>query len=197
MRGTVAVKRAYLGLVLILLVLAAVWPLRRYLGQKEPAPVQVARVQAQPIQLRFNRGQPHPLSLTLSPSQKSVKAGEEFTVSVMADAETGVLAIDLYLAYDPDTLTLTRVSPGDFFINPMTFARSTNPKVGKIFYALGSLTQSKPQGSVLDLTFQAKSSGKAGRVEAFVALEDKTLASARGAKKAEVAPFRAGKYEIE
>lgn len=126
------------------------------------------------------------LVLSLNPQEKQLKNNEEFTVYVEANSGTRVLGIDLYLAYDPKSFKLVNVSPGDFFVEPMTFSKSIDTKLGKIFYGLGSVKNSKTDGAILKLTFKAIQNGANSQDQKFLVIDSKTLASVNGATKADI-----------
>lgn len=121
------------------------------------------------------------LTLSLDSNKKVVTQGEKVIVMLAASSERPILAIDLYLAYDPLLLEFNDMRPGGYFAAPMTFARKVDLANGKLFLALGALKQPNTHGTLLTYTFTAKSPGLA-----TVSLVPNTLASMKGALKANI-----------
>lgn len=134
------------------------------------------------------------LTLTIEPSvQKEIpREGYTFTVSVVGKTEEELLATDLSIAYDAESLSVQDITPGDFFQDPMTFSNTIDRSSGKIFYALGSLRPSRMRGTLLTITFTAEKKTD----NAVVSLEDKTIAATKQAKKATVVIEGQGNYVI-
>lgn len=120
--------------------------------------------------------------LSISKEQSATNSSN-LIVKVSANSEKEILAIDIYLDYDQDTLSLVKVEPGNIFKDPLTFAKKNTP--GKIFYALGSLTPSKLSGDLLKISFKIKDPKKLN-ISHLITINSSTLASVKGAIEAQI-----------
>lgn len=130
--------------------------------------------------------------LTLDPKEKTEYQGESFTVNVLAESEKELLAVDLFISYDPQVLDLEGIKPGGFYPSPMEFSKDINERQGKVFYAVGSLSPTKGEGILVSLIFKGKAGGKQG----FVSIDEETLAPIKGEEEINIKLPEAGKYTI-
>lgn len=123
------------------------------------------------------------VTLSAQPQMRNFKSGEEVNVAVLANSPDGVLAIDLDLKFDPAVLSVKKITPGNFFIEPMVFYEKTDSKKGTALYSLGSLKPSNTQGTLINVTFMVK---KATVTNQLISFGPKTLASVKGAREAQI-----------
>lgn len=165
-------KKEWKKLILIVLVIVAVLA---YLSQKGPL------YQSSSITKTAEVPKPQ-VTLSVQPQVSNLKSGEEVSVAVLAHSPEGVLAIDLDLNFDPQTLSIKKITPGDFFTEPMVFYEKTDTKKGTILYSLGSLKPSNNQGIIANITFRVKSATGGP----LISFGSRTLASVKGAREAQI-----------
>lgn len=177
-------------LVLLLLVVMALIPLSFLFFQKDQVfntpyseiPVPTQSTQAQ-------KG----LVLKIQPSGKTVSKGDTLSVTVESKSNLPILAIDTYFSYDAKNMSLQNITAGDLFEEPMIFSKKINQDEGTIFFAFGSPKPSALQGTLVTLVFKAANPTQS----AFVRLSPQTLASLKGAIKADITISTAeGIYKI-
>ncbi len=132
------------------------------------------------------------VSLAIDPQEKTLYQGGDFTADIMLESEEELLAVDLFLSYDPQILSLEKITPGKFFPSPQEFSKEIKEEEGKIFYALGSLSPTSGKGILVSLTFQGKMSGDQGTV----GLTEETLVSTKGGEEVNIELSREGRYSI-
>jgi len=130
--------------------------------------------------------------LILDPKEKTEYQGRVFTVNVLAESEEELLAVDLFISYDPQVLELEGIKPGGFYPSPMELSKDIDEKQGKVFYAIGSLSPTSGKGILVSLVFKGKTGGKQG----FVSIDKETLALVKGEKEINIKLPEAGKYTI-
>lgn len=94
------------------------------------------------------------------PLQKTVRVGESFLVEVEVNGQEELIGADLFLRYNPQTLALLKITPGDFFSSPVELSKKIDHREGKIFYAIGSFSTAKGEGKILVLEFKAEKPGE-------------------------------------
>ena len=118
-------------------------------------------------------------SITLNADNTVVSVGDTFTVSAVLDtSENQVVASELYFTFDPDVLEAVDAVAGDFFPNPEVVGPSINNETGRVDFVLFVLPGTDPQsgtGSLVDLTFRAKSLGNS-----IIALSPDSIVGATG-----------------
>ncbi|MFH0863555.1 MAG: cohesin domain-containing protein [Candidatus Gottesmanbacteria bacterium] len=121
--------------------------------------------------------------LSINPLVIKTTKDQTVKVDIMLESTGTALACDLDINYDPNVLTLEKITPGTFFNQPMEFSKSINEAQGKIFYALGSvLPSSGPKKDiVVSLEFKGKSTS-----QAQLRLGDKTLVSMKDVDKVNI-----------
>lgn len=78
-------------------------------------------------------------TLSLSLATPSASAGANATAAnVNIDTQSNeVSSVQFEISYDPTVLTNVKVTPGDFFTNPLTLLNQVDTKNGKINFAVG------------------------------------------------------------
>lgn len=132
------------------------------------------------------------LVLSFDPKEKTVYQGEVFMVNILAESEEKLLAVDLFIAFDPQALELENIKPGGFFASAKEFSQKIDPVEGEVFYALGSLEPAEGEGILASLTFKAKTESRQGSIW----IGEKTLISAKEDQKVDIQLPDAGKYPI-
>lgn len=130
--------------------------------------------------------------LILDPKEKTEYQGKTFTVNVLAESEEEMLAVDLFISYDPQVLELEGIKPGSFYSSPMEFSKDIDETQGKVFYAIGSLSPTSGKGILVSLIFKGKVGGKQG----FVSIDEETLAPVKGEEEINIKLPEAGRYTI-
>lgn len=100
-------------------------------------------------------------SLSLTPSQSTIKAGETISLTISMDtAENKATGADLTITYDPKKLVLTEFKPGTFLPIPLSQPKIDNNQ-GLATAVFGAQPASVPKGkgSLGTLVFQAKETG--------------------------------------
>lgn len=124
------------------------------------------------------------VNLSFSTLRKVFNIGEEIIVEISANAQgSPLLAIDLYLRFDPLYLEFVDIAPGSIFAEPMEFSKHIDEQNGAIFYALGSPTLSQDQGALAKVTFKAL---KTINQTDLSFIKEKTIASVKGGEKGDV-----------
>ncbi len=121
-------------------------------------------------------------TLTFSPTPLTI-ASPSGSIDVAIDTgANNVTAVQLELSYDPSTLTNIKITPGDFFENPVIFPITKIDKTkGTISYALAippAGTARKGQGRIVTISFSTLM--KAGQ-QTQIGFLPKTLVTASGA----------------
>lgn len=131
------------------------------------------------------------LLIALDPPKKEVFLGDSFALSVVGQTTGELMAIDLFLSYNPEVLKLEEIKPGDFFASPLEFSKDLKTP-GKIFYASGSLSPTKGKGTIATLVFKGKKVG-----ESELHLEKNTIAALKGKEKIEIQLPSAARYIVK
>lgn len=121
------------------------------------------------------------ISLSLSSEKPSVSQGQQVSVSLVAEGDQPILAIDTYLHYDQNYLKFVDAKPGGYFPQPLIFSKKNDPQSGILFYALGALQQPNTKGALMNYTFTAIKPGSTA-----VTISPRTLASVKGGVKATI-----------
>lgn len=88
-------------------------------------------------------------SLSAISSKEAVVEGESFTIAIHINTgENTVTGAQLELYYDPAVLTVTEVTPGDFFAKPIIYANKNDTTKGDIVFAVGSFDGKQGTGKV-------------------------------------------------
>jgi hypothetical protein len=120
-------------------------------------------------------------TLSLVSTKPSSIVGETFTVMANIDtAENALVAVDLYINFDPSILAAVDASPGDFFVNPKTIGPNIDNSLGEVYYTLfigTGLTPQQGTGTLARFTFEAKSAGNS-----TLSFSQNTVAGATGEK---------------
>lgn len=164
-------KKKWVKLILVILVFGIILA---YLSQRSVDDQSTTRTTA--------TSQPQ-VTLSVQPQRGNLKAGEEVNVAVLANSPNGVLAIDLDLSFNPKILSIKKITPGNFFTEPMVFYQKTDLKKGTILYSLGSLKPSNNQETLINITFMVKKDGVTNQLVSF---GPKTLAAVKGAREAQI-----------
>lgn len=96
-------------------------------------------------------------SLAAFASKPEVATGETFSITIaMSTRDNLVTGVQLELSYDPSVITVTAVSPGNFFAKPVEYANKIDPKKGEVTYAIGSFDGKKGSGTVAKIEATAR-----------------------------------------
>lgn len=164
-------------LILLILIAALALSILIFTSKKDRAPQQTKSETQQFYQTTTPKTR---LSLNQEGSSKS-----QTTFLVSAKSEKEILAIDLYLRFNPQKLQFIDIKPSDIFTSPMVFKKSIDSKKGELFFAVGSLKPSKLTGTVAKVTFAVKDSQTISK-EDVILLKEKIVASLKGAQKATI-----------
>lgn len=101
--------------------------------------------------------------LVASPSAGLVDVGEEqdFTVNI----DTGgnkVASVQLEMVFNPDYISVKKITPLSFFDNPTVLLNEVDNKTGTISYALGTTEVKTGQGELVQITVVAKKATNGG-----------------------------------
>lgn len=125
-----AMSKTTIALLLILLIFIGI--LLFVLGKNPQTKISIAK--PSPIIIQSN---PPETTLSLSTDTIIVHTGQTISVSVLIHNPTLTANIaQLELAYDPMTLTMENMLPGNFFINPTVILSAIEPNIRRISYAL-------------------------------------------------------------
>jgi hypothetical protein len=95
-------------------------------------------------------------TLVAIPSKTQVSQQEEFTIEIKLATNTyAVTGVQLELTYDPAILSISAITPGGFFPNPLEYAQNNDTKKGHILYAVGSFDGKTGEGIVATLVAKA------------------------------------------
>lgn len=166
------------GLVLVTVVLFAV-ALKASKTANNPTPTPSPMNEQTNTQVSPTISMAHSV-LTLSPNPINVLPGGQGQVSVNIDtSDNSVTAVQLELAYDPNSITNVKVTAGSLFQNPVVLIDKNNAQTGRYTYAFG-ITPNHPTiqgtGTVATVSFTAKSSNGTSQL----ALLPTSLVTARG-----------------
>lgn len=98
-----------------------------------------------------------PVLLFAVPSTGEVSVGENFTIEVHIDTrDQRINGAHLELVYDPSIVTVTTVTQGNFFANPIIYANKNDSEKGELLFALGSFEEKQGTGVIAKLTLAAR-----------------------------------------
>jgi hypothetical protein len=166
------------GLVLVTVILFAV-ALRASKTSNNPTPTPSPMNEQTQMQVSPTVSMAHSV-LTLSPNPINVAPGGQGQVTVNIDtSDNSVTAVQLELAYDPNSITNVKVVSGSLFQNPVVLIDKNNTQTGRYTYAFG-ITPNHPTiqgtGTVATVTFTAKATSGTSQL----ALLPTSLVTARG-----------------
>lgn len=146
-----------LSAVVILLATVLIGPLHSLTGESsgEKVPSTTPRAEVTPA---------HTASLFLSPNTLTLDKNKEATVSVVVSSTGELTGVELHLTYDPKVLTVSQISPGDFFQNPSVLFEKIDSQKGEAVYTLGTLTPLSGKGTVARIKVAAKALGSSGTI---------------------------------
>lgn len=77
------------------------------------------------------------LSMSPNPVAINASAGAPTKIDVVIDSQDNkITAVQLELVYDPQVLTITDLTPGPFFKNPLVLLKQIDKPLGRITYAI-------------------------------------------------------------
>lgn len=98
------------------------------------------------------------ITLALIPEQTAIKIGEETNYTVKIKNNTlGVSIVECNFIYDPESLEIVNIEPGNFLTNSNVLNTSIDPVQGKISYTLASLKYSSGEGDLFKILVKGKS----------------------------------------
>lgn len=97
------------------------------------------------------------ISFGFEPELDEIIVGEEFVVDVMIDNKgKKMVGISLVIAYDPEFLEVSKISPGSYLVSPHVLKEEIDLVGGKIFYSIVSFQEnSASTGTIATLHFKA------------------------------------------
>jgi len=121
--------------------------------------------------------------LQVGPNPLTVAPGQVSTVNIMMDtSDNDVTAVQLELGYDPNIVSIVKVTPGSMFTStPVVLYAKDSPTTGRYTYEFGITPNSQPvkgNGVAATVTFTTKP-GSLGK-ETKIGLLPTSLVTARG-----------------
>lgn len=98
-------------------------------------------------------------SINFNPSELTVYQNEELKIGILLKSEAKIVGADLNFKFNPTTLEIKQIKPGNFFSSPQEIKKTIDVEKGEIFYSLGSLSSQKGEGVLMELIFKAKKPG--------------------------------------
>lgn len=124
--------------------------------------------------------------------------GQNFPLELLIQSSEIVVGTDLVLEYDPTTVEVIQIKPGDFFDNPQVLAKTVDSQNGQITYSLFSFPGRIGSGSLLKLTARLL---KTDFPQTTLSLKKETILAGTKGKRVQVslgkASFSPGQSAIE
>lgn len=169
-----------IALIAILAVLASVLVVLALSPKQQPS----ARTTATPTGSTVSPTEyPKESVLTLSPNPVVLQLGTAVPSTVNVELATGsndATAVQLEITYDPKMISVSDITPGTFFDNPLELIKDIKQQDGRITYALGiqpTANGKKGTGTVAKLSVTPLA-GATGQT--MITLLPKTLVTASG-----------------
>lgn len=103
-------------------------------------------------------------SLLFVPNQINKSLNEDFTFGINVQSAESVFGVDLKITYDPKVVAITKVIPGNFWINPQVIKESNDQQKGIINLSIFSLKTQLDQNNLVFFTAKIAGTGQSNSI---------------------------------
>lgn len=143
-------KRTFLLILLLLLSVGLIIVAARTSLPKQENTPPVSKLNPTPATKNFT-------TLIASPSAGLLAVGEEGTFTVVIDTgANSIAAVQLEMVFNPDYISVSNITPLEFFKNQTILLNEVDNKNGSISYALGTTESRSGRGELVTITVVGK-----------------------------------------